>query len=161
MKILVLIAILSSAIILFGPAAAQHTSDSARIKAVYPSKLELVIPMEEELQIQEASSGKDVKVSGNIIVRANVDWVLRVKGHYGGKMQKSTDTSVLLKNQMRIQYTGTTPLPSEVVLTNNYKIYRKGSPGINVIPTDFKQKFLWSDVPTEYRTRVWFEIAPD
>jgi hypothetical protein len=138
----------------------QSVSDSAHLQAVYPSKLELVLPHEEDLQMSGASCGNDAKASLLITVRSNIDWLLQVKGYYGGKMQKVTDTGVLLKNQMRVLYTEAGP-SSEVILTNNYKNYRRGPPGEYQIPTDLKQNFAWDDQPTNYTMRVSFKVSPD
>ena len=145
---------------LSGSITARSVSDSAHLQAVYPSKLELVLPHEGDLQMSGASCGNDAKASLLITVRSNIDWLLQVKGYYGGKMQKVTDTGVLLKNQMRVLFTGAGP-SSEVVLTNNYKNYRRGPPGGYQIPTDFKQKFTWYDLPTDYAMRVSFKVSPD
>jgi len=143
-----------------GSITARSVSDSTHLHAVYPSKLELVLPHEGDLQMSDASSGNDAKTSILITVRSNIDWLLQAKGNYGGKMQKVTDSDVLLKNQMRVQYTGECP-SNEVVLTNNYKNYRRGPPGEYQIPTDFKQMFAWDDQPTNYTVRVSFKVSPD
>lgn len=143
-----------------GSITALSVSDSAHLQAVYPSKLELVLPHEGDLQMLGASSGNDAKASILITVRSNVDWLLRVKGYHGGRMQKVTDTGVLLKSQMRVQYTGASP-SRDVVLTNSYKNYRRGSPGEYLMPTDFKQRFAWVDQPTNYTTRISFKVSPD
>lgn len=159
-RILAHLVLLLLAAILGGSITARSASDSAHLQAVYPSKLELVLPHDGDLQMLGASSGNDAKTSSLFIVRSNIDWLLQVKGYYGGKMQKVTNTGVLLKNQMRVLYTGESP-SSEVVLTNNYKNYRRGPPGEYQIPTDFKQKFAWDDQPTDYTTRVSFKLSPD
>lgn len=159
-RILSRLALLLLMVCLGGSITTQSVSDSAHLQAVYPSKLELVLPHEGDLQMSGASSGNDAKASILIAVRSNIDWLLQVKGYYGGRMQKVTDSGVLLRNQMRVQYTGTSP-SSEVVLTNSYKNYRRGPPGEYQIPTDFKQKFAWDDQPTDYAMRVSFKVSPD
>jgi len=75
-------------------------------------------------------------------------------------MQKVNNPAIILQNQMRIRYTGTNP-SDEVVLTNNYKNYRRGLPGEFLVPTDFRQKFSWKDTPADYATRVLFKLSPD
>jgi hypothetical protein len=157
MKILIIMAVLSAAIALN---TAQSASDSAHISAAYPGKLELVLPDGKELHMQDVSPGKEAKTECVVIVRANVDWALKVDGEYEGKMQKVTNKSQRLKNRMKVKYTGTTLQLAETLLSGRAENYCFGPPGEISVPTEFKQEFTWTDVPANYQMKIYFRLSP-
>jgi len=158
MKILIMMAVLSVAIALN---TAQSASDSTHISAAYPGKLELVLPEGKELHMQDVSPGKEAKAECVVIVRANVDWALKVDGEYEGKMQKTTNKKLRLKNRMKVRYTGTTLSPAETILSSRAENYCYGSPGEVLVPTEFKQAFTWTDAPASYQINIYFRLSPD
>ncbi len=164
MKVLIIMAILGAVIALSVALAlntAQSALDSTHISAVYPSKLELILPDGGELHMQGVSPGKEAKAECVVIVRANVDWALKVDGEYEGKMQKTTNKNQRLKNRMKVKYKGTTLPPAETLLSGRAENYCYGPPGEISVPTEFKQEFTWTDVPANYQMKIYFRLSPD
>ncbi len=145
---------------------AQANSDTAHIRASYPSRLELVLPEESELYMEGASPGKEAAVICQVSVRSNVDWILKVDGEYYGQMQKVTDgktgidSKKRLKKSMKFKYVGTDLQPVEKDLTGSAVDYCRGPPGEILVPTEFRQEFLWTDPPAKYRMNVMFKLSP-
>ncbi len=157
MKVLIIMAILSAAIALN---TAQSASDSAHISATYPSKLELVLPDGKELYMQDASPGKEANVSCEVLVRANVDWALKVDGEHSGYLQKGTDSKKRPQKKLKVRYTGATLLPAETTLSSGDEDFCNGPPGEVLIPTEFKQEFTWTDAPDNYQMKIYFRLSP-
>jgi hypothetical protein len=107
------------------------------------------------------SPGKEAKAECVVIVRANVDWALKVDGEYEGKMQKTTNKNQRLKNRMKVKYKGTTLPPAETLLSGRAENYCYGPPGEISVPTEFKQEFTWKDVPANYQIKIYFRLSPD
>ncbi|NMC11144.1 MAG: hypothetical protein GYA39_09295 [Methanothrix sp.] len=140
--------------------AAGASSGLTHINASYKSNLELVMPSG-DISLQGASPGKEAKASSVLTVRANIPWVLWVRGegNTGGKMQKVNGPATL-KDQIRIQQTGSGAY-KEITVSDKFKIYCRGLAGEFLIPTDFKQRFSWKDVPTDYKMQISFKLVPD
>lgn len=164
MKVPIIMAILGTVIALSAAIAlntAQSALDSTHISAVYPSKLELILPEGAELHLVDVSPGKEAKAECVVIVRANVDWALKVDGEYEGKMQKTTNKNQRLKNRMKVKYTGAALPPAETLLSGRAENYCYGPPGEISVPTEFKQEFTWTDTPANYQMRIYFRLSPD
>ncbi len=147
--------------------AVQAASVTAHISASYPSRLELVLPEEHELQMQGASPGKVAGALCQMLVRSNIDWVLKVDGEYYGQMLKVTntktgvDTKKRLKKPMKFKYAGRDLSPVEKDLTGSAVDFCHGPPGEFLVPTEFTQEFSWEDLPAKYRMNVMFKLYPD
>lgn len=157
MIILGAIIVLSAAIVLN---IGRSASDSAHISAAYPAKMELVLPTGGEMHMQDISPGKEANVSCEVLVRANVDWALKIDGENSGYLQKGTDSKKRPKEKLRVRYTGSTFTPIETVLSSIAKNYCSGPPGEIVIPTKFLQEFAWSDAPADYQMNITFKLSP-
>ncbi len=158
--ILVALSMLGYAIILIASNLASPSTDNTQIRANYPSNLVLEIPDETDLPMIGVSPGKAAKTSGVLVVRANIPWLLQVRGYYGGKMQRVNAPNTVLQDQMRVKCSGANP-SDEISLTKSYKNYLRGLPGEFLIPTDFNQKFSWKDAPADYTIKVMFKLSPD
>jgi hypothetical protein len=166
MKMKIIMTMLWAAVIL---CVVQATSDTTHISASYPSRLELILPEDKELQMQGASPGEEATVICQILVRSNVDWALKVDGEYYGQMQKVTnsktgiDSKKRLKMPMKFRYTGTATAlsPIEKDLSGSAVDYCHGPPGEILVPTEFAQEFSWTDPPAQYRMNVMFKLSPD
>jgi hypothetical protein len=147
--------------------AVQASSVTTHISANYPSRLELILPEEKEMQMQGVSAGEVATIICQIMVRSNVDWALKVDGEYYGQMQKVTnsktgiDSKKRLKKAMKFKYTGSDLSPAEKDLSGSAVDYCHGQPGEITVPTQFSQEFSWSDPPAKYRMNVMFKLTPD
>lgn len=103
--------------------------------------------------------GTEDEVSGDVIIRSNVDWAILAQGSNGGKMKRTLSPMNSMQEVMRIQHMTEQP-EAELPLSGVPQAYVQGTYGEKTVPTDFKQAVTWYDIPGEYRITVKFYIFP-
>lgn len=103
--------------------------------------------------------GTEDKVSGNVIIRSNVDWAILAQGSNGGKMKRTLAPTNSMREFMRIQHMSVPP-EAELPLSGVPQPFVEGTHGEKTVPTDFKQAVTWFDIPGEYKITVKFYVFP-
>ncbi|MDM7913187.1 MAG: hypothetical protein QUS09_08835 [Methanotrichaceae archaeon] len=159
------------AVILSGWATAQ-VSESTRVYANLPAKIEISIPAQyKDLQMEGCEPDKSISVAGRVEVKSNTNWGLTVAGNTSsGHMVGSTGSPVHeLHSPMTVQaqsfavdpvvIPGTSSSPSSAAILSN--VGPDDYSGTRAIGLIFEQPFSWNDYADEnYQITVTLTATP-
>ncbi len=164
-----LLYVLAIASLLLSVAAAQPVSDSTKVYASLPSKIEIHVPDQyKSLQLLNCSPASQVSVAGGVEVKSNLDWSLNVagstsSGHMQGAESHELHNSMTARatgpasGPIDIPGTGSTP-PAAALLSNILPGDYSGSSAIGLA---FDQLFEWDDYADDnYQLTVTLTAGP-
>lgn len=157
------------AALLLGLAAAQPVSDSTRVYASLPSKIEIHVPEQyRNLQLQGCAPASQISVAGGVEVKSNLDWGLNVAGSTSSGRMQGTGSHELHNSMtvtalvpaggpIAVPGTGTSP-PAAALLSN---IAPGDYSGSSAIGLTFAQPFGWNDYADDnYQMVVTITAGP-
>jgi len=160
---------LAAGFLLLSAAAAQPVSDSTRVCASLPSRIEISVPTQHEnLQLQNCTPASRISVTGSVEVKSNLNWNLDVAGSTPDGRMRSTENHEL-HNSMTVsapgpsggtvEVPGIQSSPSVVALLSD--IAPGDYSGSNAIGLTFGQLFEWDDYADDnYQLTVTLAASP-
>lgn len=159
---------LTAASLLSIVAASQPVSDSTRVYASLPSRIEINVPTQhEDLQLQNCSPARQISVTGSVEVKSNLIWNLDVAGSTpSGRMHGTGDHELHNSMTLVAQNPSGGPvctwhrviLPAVALLSNIAPGDYSGSSAIGLI---FGQLFEWDDYADDgYQLTVALTAGP-
>lgn len=154
---------------LLGLAAAQPVSDSTRVYASLPSKIEIHVPEQyKSLQLQGCAPASQISVAGGVEVKSNLDWGLNVagstsNGHMQGagshELHNSMTIMALSPASDPVAVPGTDSSPPAAALLSN--IPPGDYSGSSTIGLTVGQLFGWNDYADDnYQMTVTLTAGP-
>ncbi len=154
---------------LLSAAAAQPVSDSTRVYASLPSKIEIHVPEQyKSLQLQGCAPASQISVAGGVEVKSNLDWGLNVagstsSGHMQGagshELHNSMTVTALSPAGGPVAVPGTESLPPVAALLSS--IAPGDYSGSSAIGLTFDQLFGWNDYADDgYQMTVTLTAGP-
>lgn len=160
---------LTAASLLSIVAASQPVSDSTRVYASLPSRIEINVPTQhEDLQLQNCSPARQISVTGSVEVKSNLIWNLDVAGSTpSGRMHGTGDHELHNSMTLVAQNPSGGPVfvpgtesssPAVALLSNIAPGDYSGSSAIGLI---FGQLFEWDDYADDgYQLTVALTAGP-
>jgi hypothetical protein len=155
--------------LLLSVAAAQPVSDSTRVYASLPSRIEINVPTQHEnLQLQNCTPANQISVTGSVEVKSNLDWNLDVAGSTSDGRMHGTGThelhdpmtvSALVPSGGPVAVPGTESSPLSSALLSN--VAPGDYSGSSAIGLTFGQLFEWDDYADDsYQLTVTLTAGP-
>jgi hypothetical protein len=160
---------LTAASLFMSVASAETVSDSTRVYASLPSRIEIAVPTQhEDLQLQNCSPASETSVTGSVEVKSNLDWNLDVAGStpYGRMLGTGSHE---LHNSMTVEALGPAGGPVDVPGTESsppavallLNVAPGDYSGSSAIGLTFGQLFEWDDyADNNYQLTVTLTAGP-
>jgi hypothetical protein len=164
-----LLYVIAATSLLLSVAAAQPVSDSTRVYASLPSRIEINVPTQHEnLQLQNCTPANQISVTGSVEVKSNLDWNLDVAGSTSDGRMHGTGThelhdpmtvSALVPSSGPVAVPGTESSPPSSALLSN--VAPGDYSGSSAIGLTFGQLFEWDDYADDsYQLTVTLTAGP-
>jgi len=160
---------LAAGSLLLSVAAAQPVSDSTRVYANLPSRIEINVPIQHQnLQLQNCTPASRISVTGSVEVKSNLDWDLdvagstsdgRMHGTENHELHNSMTVSALDPPGGPVDVPGTESSSPVAALLSN--IIPGDYSGSSAIGLTFGQLFEWDDYADDsYQLTVTLAASP-